>query len=1074
MSNPIRWCCLMMVCLLAYSPVQAEEDSPSARTSYRIALPALDRQYQTDDSPYQSTLNFLRSFWQGWARSQQRQAEFVMLSREQAEKQLLLGEIDLYAGAFVSEAPSDHVLYSIPYIRLNTAAYRRVGEQGSNVRVAVHSLDTVHFGPSRSSSLLISNFSNLNQLLFDDTRFNYIYSWSPWLLEQSLFAKQLSGQYILEPDEARPLYVRVMVGQQQRALLKDINQYLRSYPADQASSLWELTGAGEGDYLELLLGNYLLSLPRGMEDYLIDIPYVVAAYSDGGYPPYIFDGPTGPRGYAIDLMEQLAESIGFEARYRRYPSFQSSLDALSQQQVELRLLINQTEQRQQTMLFTQPLQQPAGYSIVSRRDAAYSALSDLRGKSLAALRGYYENELFTQQISGVNLVMVDRVEQALNLVAEGSVDAFVGNTLPISYQINRLGLYNLSVLRAKDFPTALPFYIAISQGEPMLKSLLDQALNDIPEQRIEDLHSKWQPNFSETLEQYKLEALYRRIAQLGVALIVLMVVLIYWQRKVNRRRKVEQAKLNKALQDAHQSRAEAERLGNAKADFLARMSHEIRTPMNGVLGMAEALSFTDLSKQQGELLQVLNQSANNLMALLNDVLDFSKMDAQQLTLEQVTFELDWLVQSTIDNSQYLLGDKDVAIHKHLDSGLSSHYLGDPTRLLQVFNNLMSNAVKFTNQGSISISVHLLEEPADDATQHHLQVDVQDSGIGIAPERLEALFSPFVQAEAATTREFGGTGLGLSICRELIEAMGGKIEVHSEPGQGSLFSVHLQLAPSTSNIVQHPLPSNAIVEATHNDLRVLLVEDHAINRLVLSSQLQRLGIEADMAETGKQALLRCEDQDYDLILSDCHMPEMNGYELARIISAKRSGERPLLVAITAEAQTDAKEKCLEAGFDDYLAKPCPITVLQDKLQELGLIEIATDVAPSELEGSASQTTQPTLLNRQTVRDLSGGSSEIIIEVLSVYLNQYQQDVDALSALLQDAQLPELAMHCHRLKGVTAYLGAESLSEQAFCLEKLAKASEQAELEQAMPGFIENLAALASEVHTWHQQLEAQQG
>jgi len=356
----------------------------------------------------------------------------------------------------------------------------------------------------------------------------------------------------------------------------------------------------------------------------------------------------------------------------------------------------------------------------------------------------------------------------------------------------------------------------------------------------------------------------------------------------------------------------------AKSEFLARMSHEIRTPLNGVLGMAQALAAEpDLKPGHRQSLSVIRQSGESLLAVLNDVLDLSKVEAGRLELEEIVFDLETTVRGAQETFAPQAAAKGVAFRLHIEPEAAGSYRGDPTRVRQILYNLLSNAVKFTEAGEVSLTVS--------ATLGTLTLVVADSGIGIAPQDLARLFSRFQQVDSSTTRRYGGTGLGLSICRELAELMGGSVTVESQPGAGSRFLVMLPL-PRVAHEATPGLDADTL-EAGLADagipLRVLAAEDNAVNQLVLTTLLSQVGVAPDVVADGAAAVAAWRSGAWDLILMDVQMPVMDGVEAVRVIRAAEAAEgrpRTPIVALTANAMAHQVAEYLAAGFDGHVAKP----------------------------------------------------------------------------------------------------------------------------------------------------------
>lgn len=373
------------------------------------------------------------------------------------------------------------------------------------------------------------------------------------------------------------------------------------------------------------------------------------------------------------------------------------------------------------------------------------------------------------------------------------------------------------------------------------------------------------------------------------------------------------------LQAQREAKALADSASHAKSMFLAKMSHEVRTPMNGVLGMLDMLSHTPLDERQQRLAGAAARSGEALLAIINDVLDYAKIEAGKIDLEQVEFSLAELV----DDTRAILESSAAAKGLSLDIGISPRVppvlVGDPLRVRQILWNLLSNAVKFTNAGSVRVQVDA--EPGGP-----VRIEVIDTGIGMPAETLQLVFEPFAQADNSVSRKYGGTGLGLTIARELAQSMGGQIQVKSTPGAGSAFEVRLPLPAGTRP------PAASAPAARRRERapgapapRLLIVEDNELNREVVEAMLEGQGFELHTADSGPRALQMMEAMPFDLALVDCSMPGMDGYETTRELRRReRAGglRRLPVLALTGNVASDARERCDKAGMDDYLSKPCP--------------------------------------------------------------------------------------------------------------------------------------------------------
>ncbi|MDH5517640.1 MAG: ATP-binding protein [Gammaproteobacteria bacterium] len=372
-----------------------------------------------------------------------------------------------------------------------------------------------------------------------------------------------------------------------------------------------------------------------------------------------------------------------------------------------------------------------------------------------------------------------------------------------------------------------------------------------------------------------------------------------------------------------------EEASKVKGEFLASMSHEIRTPINGIIGITRLLKNTSPTEQQSDYLEIIDNSVQLLLTVINDILDYSKLEAGKLILHETEFNLNKIIIDIINMLKPVVDEKHLSIVNNSDDNLHSSYLGDDVRLKQVLLNLLSNAIKFTDSGEIKVSTQLIESKANSSL---IRIEVSDSGIGIAPEVQSRLFEKFTQADSSTTRKYGGTGLGLSISKNIIELMHGSIGVESTPDIGSTFWIELELTQKTNQSVNNSNENKKTATEVKFSGNVLLVEDIIVNQLIARSFLENIGFSVVIANNGKEALDLYQEQPFTLVFMDCQMPVMDGYEATRQIRKVETGSHTPIIALTALAMKDDAQLCYDAGMDDYVTKPYELNDLISCIQK----------------------------------------------------------------------------------------------------------------------------------------------
>ena len=506
------------------------------------------------------------------------------------------------------------------------------------------------------------------------------------------------------------------------------------------------------------------------------------------------------------------------------------------------------------------------------------------------------------------------------------------------------------------------------------------------------------------------------------------------------------------------AREQAELANRAKDSFLATMSHEIRTPLTGMLGMLEMLSLSELDHGQDETLQAAWESGRSLLRIVNDILDWSKIEEGKLALSPRSTSIPRLLQEVINTYSRVASTKGLLLLKNSDPRLSPSHIVDPLRLSQVLNNFVSNAIKFTDHGEIELRADLVEQHE---SGERIRFSVRDTGIGIAADAQQHLFQRYRQESSDTTRMYGGTGLGLAICRRLAEMMDGQIALESEPGHGSTFSITLILpisgAPGETVSNLHPEVEQKAVrpllEKSEHAPLVLAVDDHPINRDLLARQINLLGLRAETAENGEVALSMWRDGHFDLVITDCHMPEMDGYELSRSIrrieKEKKLPHMPV-IAWTANALAEEAERCRAAGMDELLVKPANLAQLRKVLATwLSLAETGRG-QPGQNSAAQSHPLEREAgpIDYAELRKIVPDDSEHA-PVLRDFLVQIHMDHSRLNEALQQENKEEAERTAHRMKGSSRMVGATELASICAAIEQFARDGAMAGAKSAAP-------------------------
>ncbi|HHQ4883896.1 TPA: ATP-binding protein [Aeromonas veronii] len=832
-------------------------------------------------------------------------------------------------------------------------------------------------------------------------------------------------------------------------------------------------------------------------DWLASLPPLKLSFIPKWIPFSYSDGDGKLTGLIGDYMNVFKDKLGLAYQYRVDQSWPELLQGLLHQDADIAVIPTRIIKRISGWQISQPIASFPVVIAMSRASSTFGGFAELVGKHLVVTDSLLVAEL-RARIPDIRTTVVSGPKEGLAMVASGRGDAYIGNLAVISRLINEQFDDSLHIVAPTPFRDELA--VAVREPYTPLLPLINRVLASMSDKEKQQIRNSWLAlNYSEGIPWHKLIRTLIPIG-IGIALFILILSVAYWRlrQEIVRRRQVEAA--------LAMAKAKAESAATQKGEFLATMSHEIRTPMNGIVGMAEQLTFTELTLEQRQMVEIINRGAQGLHALIDNVLDYAKLEAGKMQLEQTPFLLRELIDSVLTMTVSEVHRKGLRVYLWADAGVAARVSGDALRLRQILFNFVSNAIKFTERGFIEISVQLL---AQGEGQQQLRFGVRDSGIGMTPEARDRIFNAFEQAESSTTRSYGGSGLGLSICQTLANLMGGEIRLESAPGLGTFitltvtlpvlaqrepdlrlnglqasielhddklchtlllhldalgvtrtsppdnaqlrFSDHDLAAEGVIRVLplatplgyrsdekgyilnSNPMTWHAVREVCYRQLalsdeivtqaiqksaecepmlpcRVLLVEDNPLNQQLVIRQLGQLKLNCELAEHGQQALEMVAQYPYDLVLCDCQMPVMDGYEFTRRVRAGEDKKRLLIIAMTANVMPEQAERCFAAGMDDLLGKPVLLDGLRQMLQKWrilpspSLIDVA---AMAAFFGQGDKLRQMFPLFRQELEQAMG---------------QQPQDDKAL------------ANWVHRQAGTVSMMMAPQLAEEAWRLEE----------------------------------------
>jgi len=728
-------------------------------------------------------------------------------------------------------------------------------------------------------------------------------------------------------------------------------------------------------------------------------------------------------GITADYIKIFSKELDIPINLIQTSSWVHTLQKAKNRECDILSLVSPTKARKEYMNFTSPYINTPIVMATRIGIPFIDNIEKIQHRRLGIVGGYSLNKILKKEYPNINLIEVDSVEDGLKKVKKGILFAYLDNTIVINYAIQKDFIGTLTV--SGKLENNIKLGIGTRNDEKLLHTIFEKLVLSIDKKQKQKIINKW------VKVNYTIKTDYTVVWYFTLILLLIISGTIYWNRKLSN--------LNKQLEI---ERDRAKDATKSKSEFLANMSHEIRTPMNGIIGMSSLALQGNIDNKSKNYIQKIDYSAKSLLNIINDILDFSKIEAGKLKIEKVDFNLNQIINSAINIVEYKANEKELDLIVNYNINNDDIVYADPLRLSQVLVNLLSNGIKFTNKGSITLTIKHL-------THYTYQFEIKDTGIGLKKDKIDTLFQSFNQADGSTTRKYGGTGLGLSISKQLVELMNGNIWVESKEGKGSNFVFTIELLPKQSSSSNHPL---GIKEPSYNtsilkDSNILLVEDNTINQEIVLGLLENSGINIDIAVNGKEAidLFNKKRKKYKLILMDIQMPIMGGLEATELL--RKIDKNIPIIALTANAMIEDIQESKRVGMNEHLSKPIDVnkllSVLVKYIHNDSVSEVGYTTTKDEEYGSQ-------YINTVLGISYFNNNKELYSNILSKFYTQYK-DLD-ITSLTQEQKTRTL----HTLKGLSGNIGAENLH-------KLSKELENSNDKNLILTFQEELNNILSELN-----------
>jgi len=661
---------------------------------------------------------------------------------------------------------------------------------------------------------------------------------------------------------------------------------------------------------------------------------------DPGFVPFEFINEDGEYvGIAADYLALVSERTGLAFEVVQGLTWPEAYDKALAGEVDALPAVGKTEEREGLFLFSEPYYHFNRVIVTQDTDTQISGLEDLEEYTVAVQRNSSHHS-YLLSYPKINLSLYDSVEAALTAVATGAEKAFVGNLATTNYLIRSTGLTNLRFV-AFEAEKQQALYFAARKDWPELISIFNKAMDSISESEKLAINNRW-INLDTHIDY---SPIIRILAIVGAFIAVVMAVSFFWIARL--RKEIDQRK--QIQKDLEKAKLEADEANEFKSSFMARMSHEIRTPLNAITGMAYLLKKTNLTLTQKMYADRITQASSNMLSIINDILDFSKIEAGKVELEIASFSMDQVIQDVVNIVSYKIEEQEIGFKLSKDPLVPNWFFGDAKRIEQILLNVLNNAAKFTSKGEVSLDIRLIAKEND---KYHLSFTIKDTGIGMDEEQVKRLFVPFTQGDSSINRRFGGSGLGLSIVKNLLEMMGGKIQVFSTVGEGSTFIIHLSLDVDKE---KEAVYIRSLSGDHFKDVRTLVLEKTGANMNLIESYLSAFGMHCELTTSQTSALSMLEAADgkfakpFDLFIVDYETPTNGGFAFVEAIrNNKKIVKEPKFIMLLPMLREDLFDKLNEHGIDIGIGKPIIPSILFNGILDIFKLKAVSAAQPSESE------------------------------------------------------------------------------------------------------------------------------